>query len=99
MMTVNLKLLDLVEGTATNVDGITLFTEINKHLERGNIVRISLKGCGAFSSSFLNSSFGSLFDKYGITDVKTKVIFTDYLKSHERMLRDYYKIFAKFHSN
>lgn len=82
-------LMDVVTGTVTNAEGLTLFGAMNHELCMGRGVRLSLENATTFSSSFLNSSFGELIDKYGLASIKTNVIITNYQPSRLKQLKDY----------
>jgi len=76
MKTINLS--EMVAGTSTNDSGLMLFLEIDKVLSSGDDLKISLANCSSLSSSFLSSSFGEVYDKYGYDIIKTKITLTNY---------------------
>ena len=96
MKIINLKLKDVVEGTSTNSEGYSLYVVLDKHIKTGASVRLSLANCSPFSSSFLNSSLGALFDLHGFEYVKQRLKFTQYLTHHEQVLKKYFSDYEKF---
>lgn len=69
---------DIVSGTSTNAEGYPLFLAMDKIIERGDIVVLSLKDSNPLSSSFLNSSIGSLIEKHGYSEMKGRLALTNY---------------------
>ncbi|HTB32297.1 MAG TPA: DUF4325 domain-containing protein [Bacteroidia bacterium] len=69
---------EIVSGTSTNAEGYPLFLAMDKIIENGNIVVLSLKNCNPLSSSFLNSSIGSLIEKHGYSEMKGRLVLTNY---------------------
>lgn len=62
-MRVNIK--DIVTETHTNQAGYSLFVVLDNYFSTNTMVEVSFANADAFSSSFLNSSIGSLIEKYG----------------------------------
>lgn len=85
----NIKLMDCVTGTSTNVEGVSLFVQLSKIIDEGNYVRLSLSNITPLSSSFLNSSFGELLDKYGFDKIKESVVLTDYRMKDAMKIKNY----------
>ncbi len=96
MNATKLTLADHVSGTATNAEGYALFLVLDEAIRRGESLRISLVNCGPLSSSFLNSSFGALFEEHGIEVVRQKIVFTHYLRHHARTLTRYFDDYSMF---
>lgn len=88
---VNLRLMDIVPGTSTNEEGTLLFAALDPIIAKGNKVRLSLDGATPLSSSFLNSSFGELIDKYGLDKVKSLLLISRYTPSLARTLKEYFE--------
>lgn len=88
---VNLKLMDIVPGTSTNEEGVLLFAAIDPIFANGQQIRISFEKATPLSSSFLNSSFGELIDKYGLENVKKMLSINHYTPSLARMLKEYFE--------
>ncbi|MCC7246678.1 MAG: DUF4325 domain-containing protein [Saprospiraceae bacterium] len=86
---IDLRLMNEVEGTSTNAEGLTLYCKLDTILSEGNKVRLSLHLSTPFSSSFLNSSFGNLIDKFGIDKVKASISLIEYRPSLAKRLSEY----------
>jgi hypothetical protein len=80
---------EIVSGTSTNVEAMPLFFAMDKAILAGDIINLSLKNCSAMSSSFLNSSIGALFEKYGFDKLKGKLHLSDHTPSAAKNLSDY----------
>jgi len=80
---------EIVSGTSTNIEAMPLFFAMDKAILAGNIINLSLKNCPAMSSSFLNSSVGALFEKYGFDKLKGKLHLSDHTPSAGKNLSDY----------
>lgn len=79
---------DLVPSTLSNADGYQLFIAIDKILASGNNVVLSFHDINTLSSSFLNSSFGNMIDKYGF-DVLSKIRIIDYTAILANFIKKY----------
>ena len=84
-----INLNDVVNGTSTNNEGAELYAALAPHLAAGTVVRLSLRGATAMSSSFLNSSFGDLIDHYGIAALRRSLKLVDYVPSHAAIIKKY----------
>ena len=89
MDTPTILLDDVVNGTFTNDEGAKLYAALAPHLAAGTVVRLSLRGATAMSSSFLNSSFGDLIDHYGIAALRRSLKLVDYVPSHAAIIKKY----------
>ena len=89
MNILKLHIMDLVSGTSTNIEGYTLYVELSNHFEKGFVVELSMKDLTPFSTSFLNSSFGELVDKFGFDFIKKHLILTDYRISDAKKIQEY----------
>ena len=89
MKTVTINLMDIVNGTTTNADAVPLFIVLDREIQSGNKIRLSLECVTPFSSSFLNSSFGELVDKHGFTKIKKSVSLINYKKSDAIRIKNY----------
>ncbi len=83
--------MDVVSGTATPADGITLFFQLDKAVASNQKTRLSLANATPFSTSFLNTSFGDLADKYGLNTLRTLIVFTDITPSQLKKLKSYFE--------
>ena len=84
-----INLVDIVDGTSTNIEGVKLYCALNKHLKSNEAVILSLKACTPLSSSFLNSSIGNLIEDYGFDYVIDNVKISNYSKSIGKALVQY----------
>lgn len=84
-----IPVLKIVSGTSTNAEAIPLFHEMDKVIAQGKIIVLSLKDCRSFSSSFLNSSVGALFEKYGFDALKGRLSLRDYTPSIAEAFKRY----------
>ena len=80
---------DVMNGTSTNNEGAKLYAALAPHLVAGTVVRLSLRGTTAMSSSFLNSSIGDLIDCYGILALRRSLKLVDYVPSHVAIIKEY----------
>ena len=84
-----INLMDKVNGTSTNIEGLTLYAVLSREIESGNIIKLSLKESTPMSSSFLNSSLGELVDRYGIDVFKKHVRLINYTASQAEYIKKY----------
>ena len=84
-----ISLLDVVDGTSTNLEGAKLYAALKPYLATGTLVQLSMRGASPMSSSFLNSSIGDLIDHYGITALRNSLKLIDYLPSHAGIIKKY----------
>lgn len=89
------KVKEIVNGTSTNAEGYPLFLAMDKIIERGNIIVLSLKDCNVFSSSFLNSSIGNLLEKHSLTEMKGRLLLTDYTSTIANNISHYISRFKE----
>jgi hypothetical protein len=92
MNTRTIKLMDCVHGTSTNNDGFELFIKISKVFDAGDILKLSLEGSTSMSSSFLNSSFGELVDRYGMDTIKRQLRLVNFKPSQAEEIKKYLEI-------
>jgi STAS-like domain of unknown function (DUF4325) len=90
------KVSEVITGTSTNAEGYPLFVVMDKIIENRNIIVLSLKGCSIFSSSFLNSSIGNLLEKYGVAEMKGRLLLTDFTPVIADNIKQYIKRFKQF---
>jgi hypothetical protein len=84
-----LNLMEIVTGTSTNTEGLQLFIQMDNVISKGGNIIISLEEATALSSSFLNSSFGELFEKYGYTKLRNKIKIVNYQPSRLKQITEY----------
>lgn len=96
-MNSTIYLTSIVNGTATFADGYLLYEKIDEFLLSNNSskISISLKGVTPMSSSFLNGSFGELYDKYGIDKIKETIVLIESTPSAARNIKDYLERLVK----
>ena len=86
-----IDLMKCVDGTTTSPEGVTLFYAMEKVLKNKKVVKLSLRGATPLSSSFLNSSFGELHDKYGHKFLSKHIMLVNFLPSQAVRIRGYLK--------
>jgi hypothetical protein len=85
-------LMSEAHGTSTNSEGVTLFIKLDKIISEGYGVIISLEDTTAFSSSFLNSSFGELYEKYGFDKLKGRIKIINYQPARLDQIKKYLEL-------
>jgi hypothetical protein len=88
---VTIRLMDVVSGKATAADGINLFFQLEKAVSSNQKIRLSLAKATPFSTSFLNTSFGDLADKYGLDVLRALIVFTDITPSQVKKMKSYFE--------
>lgn len=86
----------IVENTSLNSQGFVLYTVMEKYLKSKSSVAIDLTGSSAMSSSFFNSSFGALIEKYGYPTFKEYVRFVNVSKNQAQLLRLYFDAYRDY---
>lgn len=94
---ITINVAELVPGTSTNASGCVLFLEMDKAISNGDAIKLMLKDCPLFSSSFLNSSIGELFDKYGDNKLKGKIMLAEATSAHVKNIKNYIDNLKHFH--
>ncbi len=87
--TVVINLMDCVHGTTTSYEGNVLFLKIEEALKDNCSVQISLIDASPMSSSFLNATFGELFDIYGYEKIREYITLINYKPSQAKQIKDY----------
>jgi len=72
-----IRILDHVDHCYSNADGDIIRKEITQLLLSGSKVIVSFQGVDSASSSFINSAFIELLDKYDFTFIKQHIKFAD----------------------
>lgn len=80
---------DVVSGTSTNAEGTPLFVLMDSAIKDNKVIVLSLKSCPAMSTSFLNSSIGTLVERYGMSLLKNRLIITDYTTGMAESIKRY----------
>lgn len=86
-ITINVK--DTVVGTSTNSEALPLFVAMDAVLKDNKSLVLSLKSCNPMSSSFLNSCFGTIIEKYGWEFLKGKISIIDYTPVTADLIKRY----------
>lgn len=84
-----INVMDCVNGTTTSSEALGLMLEIQKALKENRSVRLSLIDVTPMSSSFLNASFGELYDIFGRKKIKEFVTLINYKPSQAKQIKDY----------
>jgi hypothetical protein len=64
------NLIDITKSFSTNDDGLKLYHYMDKVIKSNSSVVLKINFDSAFSSSFLNSSFGEIISIHGIDSLK-----------------------------
>ncbi len=78
-----------VSGTTTSSEAVSLFIKMKQSLVDGFSIKLSLINATPMSSSFLNASFGELFDQFGYPMIKERITLVDYKPSQAKQIKDY----------
>jgi hypothetical protein len=84
-----IKVMDCVEGTSTNHEGLQLLNCLLPFIEKGNPVKVSLVDCTPMSSSFLNSSFGEIIERFGFDTFKKNIQLVNFKPSQAEYIKKY----------
>lgn len=88
----------LTSGTISNADGYKLLVALKEALSaQPGPVTLDLAGVIGFSSSFLNSSLGSLFEGMGAASFK-RLRLSNYKPTQLKQLKDYMADMAQTHN-
>lgn len=90
---------NIVDNTYTNSEGYKLFIALQKHFEEGVRVDVSFVNLTPTSTSFLNSSIGSIIETYGVDKFYELVRPVQITRSHADILRKYIDFFNKHAQN
>lgn len=93
---ITINLMNHVDGTISNNDGVKLFYALSSKLKQDIIIKLSLKDATPMTSSFLNSSFGELIDKFGLDSVKSRIKLINYNPLHAKLIQDYIEKVEKY---
>jgi hypothetical protein len=88
MKTINIIVKDITPSALSNVNGVQLQAVMDKYLSAGDAIVLSFQGIHVVSSSFLNSSFGNITDKYGF-DILSKIRLVDYTSTIAASVKNY----------
>jgi len=99
MEVAKINLMNLVQATSTNADGEVLCKVMEMAIRDGNVIELSLMDASPFSSSFLNSSFGALWENFGDDTLKGRVRITNYQPTRRDQIFDYLTKLRQVSSN
>lgn len=94
-----LTLSKLVSNTSLNTEGFALYCILEKYFEKNHSLTLDLMTASAISSSFFNSSFGALIEKYGYPRFKESIKFKNVSKSQAQLLKLYFDSFRNLEHN
>lgn len=94
-----LVLSKLVTNTSLNSEGFGLYCELEQYVKNNTPLTLDLINSTAISSSFFNSSFGALIEKYGYPRFKGCIKFKNVSKSQAQLLKLYFDSFRNFEHN
>ena len=89
---------DIVSGTLSNIEGTTLYCAIDSALKNNDSIYLSFESINTISSSFLNSSIGTLVDTYGIDIIKDRIKIVNYTKPLAAVIVKYVSDLKKYTS-
>lgn len=84
-----IKIIDVVHGTYSNADGVSLYCALVPYFQQDLAINLSFSGLGPMSSSFFNSSFGSLIEEFGINKFKQLIKPVEITRSQGEAFRRY----------
>lgn len=93
---IDIDLMSTVQGTATNDQGLALYIVLKEHFLGNRKVRLSLHNATPMSSSFMNSSFGTLIDELGHTKVTTLLSLIHFSKTQAENIKKYFAQYKKY---
>lgn len=86
------KLLDVVNGTTSNTEGLKLYYYILNATNNSKII-LSFEKSTPISSSFFNSSFGAIIDQYGYEFLKNNVKMINLNRFQKEILDNFFKYY------
>jgi len=90
-----IDVMDCVSGTTTPFEAASLFKKMKESLVDGCSVKLSMLNVTPMSSSFLNASFGELFDLFGYQTIKDRITLIEYKPSQAKQIKDYLDTISK----
>lgn len=90
-----IKVKDITNGTFTNEDGLSVYNAIDSAISEKDSIILSFEGITSLSSSFLNSSFGEIIEKFGFDFLKNKIKITKYTPQLSILIMNYIKSYSK----
>jgi len=69
----NISLNSIVSNTETNIEGVRLFCVISEAIKNNTELMLEIDSDMTLSSSFLNSSFGEIIERFDLEKLKSTV--------------------------
>lgn len=92
---VTINVIDCVNGTTTSSEAFPLHLKMQKALQNNYHIKLSLLNVTLMSSSFLNASFGELYDEFGHKKIKEYISLINYKPSQAKQIKDYLETISK----
>lgn len=92
---VTINVMDCVNGTTTSSEALSLYLKMQKALIENNHIKLSLLEVTSMSSSFLNASFGELYDEFGYKKIRECISLINYKPSQAKQIKDYLETINK----
>lgn len=92
------KINALMSGNSYPEAGVKLYNLIKGLLEQDEHIILDMDGVESFPTLFMNTSFGSLLDDFGLDAIKKKLKFRNIKKSHVERIRKYFADYASLSS-
>ena len=70
---IEIKLNSLVNNTDSNTEGVKLYCILDGYFKDNKLLLLDIDSDMSLTSSFLNSSFGNIIDKYGYAKLKNNL--------------------------
>jgi len=99
MEVAKISLMSLVKTTSSNADGEVLYLVMESAINDGHTIELSLMDATPFSSSFLNSSLGALWEKYGDNTLKGRIKIINFQPTRRDQIFDYLNKLRHLSSN
>ncbi|SFU01786.1 protein of unknown function [Algoriphagus locisalis] len=80
---------DLVSDTYSNASGYQLYLALKSDLMQGKVIHLSFLGATSPSTSFLNSSFGTLIEDLGLENFLAQIKPAEVTQTQAKMLKHY----------
>lgn len=83
-----IRILDYVNQCYTQEDGQKIYSVILPYLEKETTIELSFDGVEYVPSSFVNTAFIALLEKFSFQTIRSYLIFVDTTKQINEMIRD-----------
>lgn len=92
-----LYLKNIIKETYTNNAGTELYKILENYILQGKYIELSLRNSSAISSSFFNSSFEEIINRFGLDTLKKHVKLIEASKHQADILKVYFDASRKRH--